>query len=370
MKWTARLAGVCAVLGAFAALCAGTAQAAVPAEFYGVTPQRPLGSADVDRMGQAQVGTLRFEVSWALIDPTSAPGDYNWAATDALVADAARNGIELLPFVYSTPTWVATELDRHNCSGAECYPFAPRSTPAKRAWETFLRDLVLRYGPNGEFWTLNPTLPRDEIRTWQLWNEQNSPSFYKPKPKAKAYAKLLDAASRGIRSADGGAEIVLGGMFGTPLGGRKPGISAWRFLEGLYNVKGAKKNFDGVAPHPYAAKLKKVKAQVNLIRDEMRAGRDRNADLWITELGWGSGGPKNPLNRGPQGQAQRLKQGFKFFERKRRAWNVSSVVWYSWQDNLGADAGLCVWCPQSGLLNESGGEKPSYRAYVKLTGGS
>ena len=74
--------------GAFAALCAGTAQAAAPAEFYGVTPQRPLGSADVDRMGQAQVGTLRFEVSWALIDPTSAAGDYNWAATDALVADA------------------------------------------------------------------------------------------------------------------------------------------------------------------------------------------------------------------------------------------------------------------------------------------
>ena len=297
------------MLGAFAALCAGTAQAAVPAEFYGVTPQRPLGSADVDRMGQAQVGTLRFEVSWALIDPTSAPGDYNWAATDALVADAARNGIELLPFVYSTPTWVATELDRHNCSGAECYPFAPRSTPAKRAWETFLRDLVLRYGPNGEFWTLNPTLPRDEIRTWQLWNEQNSPSFYKPKPKAKAYAKLLDAASRGIRSADGGAEIVLGGMFGTPLGGRKPGISAWRFLEGLYNVKGAKKNFDGVAPHPYAAKLKKVKAQVNLIRDEMRAGRDRNADLWITELGWGSGGPKNPLNRGPSGPGAAAEAG-------------------------------------------------------------
>ena len=159
-------------------------------------------------------------------------------------------------------------------------------------------------------------------------------------------------------------------MFGTPLGGRKPGISAWRFLEGLYNMKGAKKDFDGVAPHPYAAKLKKVKAQVNLIRDEMRAGRDRNADLWITELGWGSGGPKNPLNRGLQGQAQRLKQGFKFFERKRRSWNVSSVVWYSWQDNLGADAGLCVWCPQSGLLNESGGTKPSFRAYVKLTGGS
>ncbi|MGH2986859.1 MAG: hypothetical protein ACRDLO_09255, partial [Solirubrobacterales bacterium] len=184
-----------------------------------------------------------------------------------------------------------------------------------------------------------------------------------------AFAKLLDASSRGIKSVDRGAEIVLGGMFGTPLGGRKPGISAWRFLEELYDVKGSKRDFDGVAPHPYAAKLKKVKAQVNLLRDEMRAGGDRNAELWITEIGWGSGGPKNPLNRGSAGQASRLRQAFKFFKRKRRSWNVSTVVWYSWQDNLD-DPNLCVWCPQSGLLTENGEEKPSYRAYVKLSGGN
>jgi hypothetical protein len=364
-----RLAGACAVLAALGMLGAGSAQAAVPAGFYGVSPQTHLGTTDLDRMGRAKVGTLRFEMAWGLIDPSPAAGDYNWAATDALVADAARNGIELLPFVYSTPEWVAADLDRHKCTGNECYPFAPRSRAALRAWQAFLADAVSRYGPNGEFWALNPQLPEDPITAWQIWNEQNSPSFYKPKPKPKAYAKLLDASGRGINSVDRGAEIILGGMFGTPLGGRKPGISAWRFLEGLYDVKGAKKDFDGVAPHPYAAKLKKVKAQVNLIRDEMRKGGDRNATLWITELGWGSGGPKNPLNRGPKGQASRLRQAFKFFKRKRKSWNVSTVVWYSWQDNLN-DPELCVWCPQSGLLTESGEEKPSYRAFIKLTGGN
>jgi hypothetical protein len=363
------LAGAGFALAAIGMLAAGSAHAAVPAGFYGVSPQTQLGAADVDRMGRAKVGTLRFEIPWGNIDPSPAAGDYNWAATDALVADAARNGIKLLPFFYSTPAWVAKDLDRQRCSDTKCFPFAPRSRAALRAWQTFVADAASRYGPNGEFWAQNPQLPDEPIRAWQIWNEQNSPSFYRPKPKAKAFAKLLDASSRGIKSVDPGAELILGGMFGTPLGGRKPGISAWEFLERLYDVKGAKNDFDGVAPHPYAAKLKKVRAQIDLLREEMRAGGDRNAELWVTELGWGSGGPRNPLNRGLKGQASRLRQAFKFFARKRRSWNVSTVVWYSWQDNLD-DPSLCVWCPESGLLTASGEEKPSYRAYVKLTGGS
>jgi polysaccharide biosynthesis protein PslG len=361
------LAGACIALAAIGMLAAGSAHAAVPAGFYGVSPQTQLGAADVDRMGRAKVGTLRFAIPWGQIDPSPAAGDYDWGAIDALVADASRNGIELLPFFYSTPAWVARDLDRQRCSDTGCFPFAPRSRAALTAWRTFLADAVSRYGPNGEFWAQSPQVPENPITAWQIWNEQNSPSFYKPKPKPRAFAKLLDASSRGIKSVDGGAEIILGGMFGTPLGKRK--FATWKFLESLYDVKGAKNDFDGVAPHPYAARLKKVRAQVDLIRDEMRKAGDRNAELWVTELGWGSGGPENPLNRGLRGQATRLKQAFEFFARKRRAWNVTTVVWYSWQDNLD-DPSLCVWCPQSGLLTPSGEEKPSYRAYVKLTGGN
>ena len=191
------LAGTCIALAAIGMLAAGSAHAAVPAGFYGVSPQKQLGAADVDRMGRAKVGTLRFEIPWGHIDPSPAAGDNNWAATDALVADAARNGIELLPFFYSTPAWVAKDLDRQRCSDTKCFPFAPRSRAALAAWQTFVADAAARYGPDGEFWAQNPQLPDDPIRAWQIWNEQNSPSFYKPKPKPKAFAKLLDASSRG-----------------------------------------------------------------------------------------------------------------------------------------------------------------------------
>ena len=186
----------------------------------------------------------------------------------------------------------------------------------------------------------------------------------------KAYAKLLDSAHDAITDADAGAEIILGGMFGTPLGGRKPALSSWDFLARLYQQKGAKKNFDAVAPHPYASKFSKVLAQIDLLRDAMVQARDTKTAIWITELGWASGGSPNPLNRGLAGQADRLEEAFKYFIKKRKVLNIENVTWYSWRDNSTTGIGLCEWCPESGLLNEDGSSKPSFNAFTGFTGGS
>ena len=91
----------------------------------------------------------------------------------------------------------------------------------------------------------------------------------------------------------------MGGMFGTPLGGRKPGISAWDFLEKLYRIKGAKKSFDGVAPHPYAAKFSKVLAQIELIRDEMKDGGDAQRRPLDHRAGLGLRRPAEPAQPRP-----------------------------------------------------------------------
>jgi hypothetical protein len=349
---------------------AAGAGAAVPKTFYGVVPQAPLTTADIDRMGQGEVGTLRFEIFWAGVDPSAVAGDYNWSAPDAIVGAAARNGIQTLPFVFSTPTWVANGLDGFNCGPSTCAPYAPKGGAARAAWATFLGDVVKRYGPDGEFWAANPTIPKTPIRNWQLLNEQNSPTFYKPKPKVKAYVKVLKAGHDAIAAEDPGAKVILGGMFGTPLGGRKPGIAAWDYLEKLYRVRGAKQAFDGVAAHPYGATLKgKVIPQLDLFRDEMKDARDGNTGLWITEIGWASGGPKNPLNRGKAGQAQRLREAFKYFKKKRRKWKIQTVNWYSWRDNPASDVGLCEWCGYSGLFTESLAPKQSWDAFTRFTGG-
>ena len=362
------LAAMAAALFSILLVTAAAAQAAAPKSFFGVVPQTPLSVQDIDRMGQGQVGTLRFEVFWAGIDPTPAD-DYDWSTPDAIIGEAARNDIRALPFVFSTPPWVIA-LDGRSCEPGSCAPFAPRKPAALKAWKTFLGDLTERYGPDGDFWQLNPAIPKMPIRVWQIWNEQNSPSFFKPKPNVEAYAKLLRSAHGAITKVDPRAEIVLGGMFGTPLGGRKPGISAWDYLGRLYDVKGAKKHFDGVAPHPYAAKMDKVLIQIDLLRDEMIAAGDRRTDLWITEIGWASGGAPNPLNRGLQGQADRLREMFSYFKRKRNKLRIRNVDWYSWRDNVSAEAGLCEWCPRSGLFDENLSAKPAWDAFMRFTGGS
>jgi hypothetical protein len=328
-------------------------------------PQDPLTTPDYERMGEARVGTLRFMIHWASVDP--GPGlDYNFAQVDEVVREAARNGVRPLPFVVATPVWVA-KLDGQNCS--PCDFFAPRRAQGLAAFRLFMADLVKRYGPNGTFWAANPNIPEKPIRAWQIWNEQNSASFYEPKPNVKAYAKLLDAAEDGISSVDPKGEVILGGMFGTPQRGRKPSILAWRFLDKLYTINGVKKDFDGVGIHPYAGQMTKVIQQTELMIDSIKDARDNKVKTWITELGWASSGPANPLVKGSKGQARLLKESFKYFLRNRRAFNIQTLIWYSWRDNNSGE-GLCEWCAGSGLLTDNGGAKPAYNAFTDFTRGN
>ena len=364
-SWTILLLAAAAIAAAAIALTASSAHAAAPKSFYGVVPQTDLTTADFDRMGQGRVGTLRVPLSWSAVDPTPAAGDENWGGFDPIVADSARNGIEVLPFFYGTPTWVARDLDGRDCAGHDCDISAPQTPAALDAWSAFVAGAVARYGSNGTFWTQNPGLPRQPIEAWQVWNEQNSPEFYGPKPKPKAYAKLLDRAAGAIRAQDAAADVVLGGM--AELAGVKKAIKGSKYVAKLYRVKGAKKDFDGVAPHPYGAKAKRVIEQVDLYRKVMKKARDKRADMWITELGWGSKKGGHALHRGKKGQAQRLKQAFKYFKKKRKKLNVQTVTWFSWMDS---PTSICKWCATSGLFRQGLVEKPAWRAYTKLTGGS
>lgn len=364
LGWVAAVVALSCVLLGFVA----GAGAATPKNFFGVASQAPLSSADFERMATAKVGTLRLEIFWSGADPTAAPDDYEWARTDEVVRGAAASGIQVLPFVFSTPGWVAA-LDGRQCADT-CAAYAPRGPAALAAWRDFLGAATARYGPGGDFWAQNPLLAELPIRTWQLWNEQNSPTFYKPKPDVRGYAKLLTAGHEAITAVDAQAEIVLGGMFGKPLGGRKPGIAAWTFLDELYDRRGIKRRFDGVASHPYAAQFSEALVQVERLREEMVEADDGDAEIWITELGWASAGVANPLNRGPRGQADRLAQAFKYFLKKRTQLNIRSVTWYSWRDNPDLGAGLCTWCPYSGLVAADLTDKRSLKAFTRFTDGS
>jgi hypothetical protein len=354
-----------AALAALLAALAATAEAKPPRTFWGVSPQTPLGAEDFPQMGAGRVGTLRTPMVWAVMDPSAVPADYEWEAFDGLVLAAAENGIQVLPTVTSTPTWVS-QVD--GCE-ASCSTNPPRSDVALLAWRNFLRAAVSRYGPDGTFWSLHPEVAAKPIVVWQLWNEQNSPQYFTPRPDPSVYAKLVTEGSRAIKSVDPAARVILGGMFATPGGQLDPDTNSWNYLRSLYRQRGFEQRFDGVAIHPYAQGMRGVKLQVELLRKEMRRAGDGRTGLWVTEIGWASDGPKSsPQVVGKRGQAKKLRFAFRYFRNNRKKLHVRNIDWFSWRD---APKGfeLCAWCPKSGLFSRDGFRpKPAWEAFKEFTG--
>jgi hypothetical protein len=254
-------------------LGATAAEAAPPRGFYGVTSQTKLTGKDFNRMGKGRVGTLRYEVSWNAIE-RGAEGDdlfaerqYAWWILDPIVYLAAKQGIRVLPTIYGTPNWVAA---LQGCATG-CHNVGPNTVAGYVAFSIFVREAVARYGPGGEFWSEHPRLRYLPMRTWQIWNEQNSSDFWKPWPNVTDYTNLLIAGGEAVHSVDPGATVIPGGMIGEPAQEGKKTVSGWDFLRDLYANPRAREAFDGVAIHPYGASMFSIKRTVWRWRQEMRA---------------------------------------------------------------------------------------------------
>jgi hypothetical protein len=317
-------------------------------------------------MAKAGVGTLRAGLYWQVAQPSSgAPLDFS--QFDATVRAAAENGIGVLPYLYGVPDWVA-QLDHRNCD-ANCPQYAPRGDAALAAWRIFVGAAAQRYGPGGSFWKENPDLDPQPIRDWQIWNEQNSKTFWLPTPDPIAYEKVLSNSSEALRSVDPKATIVLGGMFGTPGGGNpEHSIPAATFLHSLLQIDGAESEFDGIALHPYSPSISSVREQVEIARSELQRSGYPQASLWITEVGWSSGNDDNPLNVGSEkAQAQRVSDVYRLFAEHREEWDVKIVAWFAWQDSHASDE-FCFFCAEAGLITHNGQPKPALAAYSKAAG--
>jgi polysaccharide biosynthesis protein PslG len=329
---------------------AGQAHAAsAPPEFYGVMAAKDPDSTEIARMGTGKVGTLRINFVWSAVQPT-ASSPLKWDYYDAIIGAAAKQGIRVLPTVYSTPTWAAA---RDNF---------PPSKAHFGDFQTFVHEAAARYGSNGSFWSANPSIPKLPVTNWQLWNEMNSPSFWYHKPNAKQYVSLLRVFNAGIKSGDPQAKIVLGGMFRTPR--IRHGIFLDRYLPALYRAK-AKPLFDAVAMHPYATTPRDALRAVRETRQIMAQFKDKKAKLWITEVGWATGGVATPLTVSPQRQASYLRKTFGVLAANRKRMKIAGVVWYSWRDLPGG-----IWFNHTGLFTQDLDPKPAWNAFVSLTGGS
>jgi hypothetical protein len=329
----------------------------------GVVPQRQFDLVDTRLMSAAGIDSIRTWFSWGQVEQRR--GDYQWVALDFMVAAAAHDGIEMLPFLFGDPEWAAT-LDGHGDCGDRCLTYAPSSTATREAYADFAAAAVSRYGPDGSFWDDHPELPYVPIRSWQIWNEQNSKFFYRPAADARSYAKLLQGAAARIRAIDPGAEIVLGGMWSAY--DRPEGvIGSAHYLRQLYRVPGISTSFDAIAVHPYASRIREVFGQIEGMRKVSRRHGDGSVGLWVTELGWASDGrPSDGLVKTPASQSRLLKASFGRLLHRRDRYNLRGVYWYSWRDTERGGA-VCRWCAFSGLIARNRAPKRAYDALRTLS---
>jgi hypothetical protein len=203
------------------------------------------------------------------------------------------------------------------------------------------------------------------IRAWQIWNEQNSPKYFAPKVDVKKYAKLLKATSNKIGKADRKADIVLGGMWG-PKSARKVVKPVSGYLKRLYRIRGSEKWFDSIAMHPYSANVPSSLAQLNEARRVANKAGDKGAGIWVTEIGWASGGPPDePYNKGTKGQAKMLKGALGKMKQRAKRYRLRGIFWYSWRDKAGGEK-ICAWCGNAGLRALDGSAKPAWTKFSKL----
>ena len=353
-----RTALLASLLALFAFLAVtGSASASVPRIFFGMEGKDIYYGDDAYRNTQLDgeagigVGLMRQIFDWNQIE--QAPGVYRFRAQDLFVGEAAQRGIEIMPLLFNPPSFRSSRPPGDHSNAT--WPPSDYSTMGD-----FGAAVARRYGPNGSFWAENPTIPKVPIRRYQVWNEPHLPASWPPKPDPAQYAALLNATRPRIKAVDPGAEIVTGGISESTISG---GISMRDFINGMYAAGGAT-GFDILGLHPYN---ETAAGSVNLVetaRDAMRKNGDSRSPIWVTEVGWATGGPQYRFVTDEPGQAARLRDLYMALG-TRADLGVRGIIWHFWRDGVPPPD---IWATYTGLLRHDGTPKPSYFAYRDVVG--
>ncbi|HEY3434422.1 MAG TPA: hypothetical protein VGK41_02100 [Solirubrobacterales bacterium] len=237
------------------AVAPAAAQAYLPPGFVGISPQNSGTARDYELMREAGIKSVRQPMVWRAVEPQNpALSERQWGYMDHEVRLAARAQMEIFPFLIGSPEWVASEeID---------LPVA--NAWQRRAWASFVRAVVDRYGIEGSFWREEEDVPYIPMRRFEIWNEENIVSFAND-PEPARFAELIRIAGRVIHHRQPGAKVIVGGFFGRPLQ-IPPNIASGDFLARMYRAGRVKPYFDGIGLHPYVADARAMVGQLRNLR--------------------------------------------------------------------------------------------------------
>ena len=317
----------------------------------GVLPFMDQAQLDLyfTQLKELGVTWVRYDFEWRLIQKNSSTG-FDWSGTDRVVQTARKYDINTLGTIAYAPAWARLSA----CSGEfACAPADPS------AFGLFAGQVAARYASLG-------------IHYWEIWNEQNTVVFWKPKPDVNSYVAILKSAYASIKKVDPTAVILSGGLAIT--GDEDNNIAPITFISAMYDFD-TTKDFDGVAFHPYTYPATASYPaswnhwlKINAIRQLMITHQDGNKPLWITEYGAATGGPGSSHDTT---QLDNFIYGKDFMTETAQEMMMNDVLslfsqlqgptgpffWYSLKDN-GTDKST----PENffGLLRFDNSKKPAY----------
>lgn len=331
---------VLALLG-LGATAQPAAAAQVPQGFFGMGDWSFPQQSDLRGLSRRGLRSWRTTLAWGAVERT--PGVYEFSGYDQMLRQAARRKVRVLLTIAGCPDWAC---DRHG---------PPRTAAAHAAFQRFVAVAVARYGRGGSLWG-----GRWAVTHWQLMNEVNGADQW-PDPDPAAYAALLKSTARTIRSVDPRARVVLAGL--------PDKMTIWLrdYLPALYRQPGFAGDFDVMAVHGYAISARGPGKILGLTRRIMRRGGDRRKQIWMTEIGWSTGGPPFPFTGSERFQARTLRAAFSRLAACRRRWKLERVFWFSYRDrNPGGQQDY--WGFHNGLRRLDGHPKPAHRQFLRVIG--
>jgi hypothetical protein len=289
---------------------------------------------------RAGLGLARVAPLWELTEPGAPQGShhrYDWRYDDFIARELSGHGFRWLAVLGFAPGWASVQ--------PAVLHAAPRQ-PAQYA--AYAAAVARRY--------------HGLIAAFEVWNEENLPSFWRPAPNPMAYARLYAATRTAIHSADPGVPVLVGGL----AGGHRS------FLVRLLRQPELRGRMDGIAIHAYAASPDGMLAQARSYRRRLDTLGFGQVPLYVTEYGWSSrpvaklsnGLPAPPGSYAPpslrpayivQGARDVLASGC----------NVRMAVFYAWVTPERSPAALYQWF---GVANPSGAATPTTQAIARQAG--
>lgn len=312
-------------------------------------------NAALDDAVTLEAGWIRADLSWADIQPASRSA-YRWTLFDRVVRAARARDLSVLPLLSYTPPWARSP----GCTSDKCGPADPGQFAA------FAAAAATRYSAEG-------------VHTWEVWNEPNTPQFWKPAPSAGDYAHLLTATSAKLREADPSAFVVMGGL--SAQHDQANGDASETDFLAQVSERGGNRAVDAISYHPYTYPLlpsdrvpggtpwNRLATDPTSLRSVLAQYGTPDLPIWLTEYGAPTGGPgaaadgpPTAANPTPTHVTEALQSAIAADAVQTAATSpdISALFWYAQRD-LSEDARS----PENfyGLRRSDGSAKPAFYAF-------